>query len=69
MPSVPRRGQERRDEIRRRRAILPPDLREDPTITMDSAWWDHPAYDPCLRRRLGLLGDTEYYAAEVYPQQ
>jgi hypothetical protein len=37
---------------------------------MDSEWWDHPAYKPCLRRRSGLLGDAEYdYNADPYPQQ
>jgi hypothetical protein len=66
-PLVPRHGQERRDEIRRRRAILPPDLREDPAFTMDSKWWDRPAYEPCPRRRSGLLSDAEYdYAAVPY---
>jgi hypothetical protein len=70
VPSVPRRGQERWDKIQRRRAILPPNLREDPVFAMDSEWWDCPAYEPCLRRRSGLLGNAEYdYASEVYPQQ
>jgi hypothetical protein len=60
---VPRRGQERR-------AIVPPDLREDPAFAMDSEWWDRPAYEPCPRRRSGLLSNAEYdYAAKVYPQQ
>jgi hypothetical protein len=36
VPPVPRRGQERRAEIRRRRAILSSDLREDPAFDMDS---------------------------------
>jgi hypothetical protein len=36
VPPVPRRGQERRAEIRRRRAILPLDLREDPALDIDS---------------------------------
>jgi hypothetical protein len=70
IPPVPRRGQERRDEIRHRRAILPPDLRDDPAFDMDSEWWDHPAYEPCLRRRSGLLSHAEYdYAVVPYPQQ
>jgi hypothetical protein len=70
IPPVPRRGQERHDKIRRRWAILPPDLREDPAFAMDSEWRDCPAYEPCPRCRPGLLGDTEYdYVAEVYPQQ
>jgi hypothetical protein len=70
VPPVPRRGWARRDEIQRRRAILPLDLREDPAFAMDSEWWDRPAYDPCPRRRSGLLGDEEYdYAADIYPPQ
>jgi hypothetical protein len=36
VPPMLRRGQARRDEIRRRRAILPPDLHEDPAFAMDS---------------------------------
>jgi hypothetical protein len=37
---------------------------------MDSEWWDRPAYDPCPRRRSGLLGDIEYdYDVDPYPQQ
>jgi hypothetical protein len=47
VPSVPLRGQARRDKIRHRRAILPSDLHEDPTFAMDSEWWDHTAYEPC----------------------
>jgi hypothetical protein len=27
---------------------------------MDSEWWDQPAYESCLRRPSGLLGDEEY---------
>jgi hypothetical protein len=67
---VPRHGRARRDEIRRRQVILPLDLRDDPAFDMDSEWWDRPAYEPCLRRRLGLLLDTEYdYDADPYLQQ
>jgi hypothetical protein len=70
VPPVPRRGRQRRDEIWHRRAILPPDLRDDPAFDMDSEWWDRLAYEPCLRRRSGLLGDAEYdYDADPYPQQ
>jgi hypothetical protein len=51
-------------------SILPSDLREDPAVDMDSEWWDRPTYEPCSRRRSGLLGDTEYDSAVVpYPQQ
>jgi hypothetical protein len=57
-------------EIRHQRAILPPDLHEDPTFTMDSEWWDRPAYEPFPRRRSRLLDDEEYdYTAEVYLPQ
>jgi hypothetical protein len=70
VPPVPRRGRERRDEIQRRQAILPPDLRDDPAFDMDSKWWDRPAYEPCPRRRSSLLGDAEYdYDTDPYPQQ
>jgi hypothetical protein len=64
---LPRRGWERRDEIwcwrdqiRRRLAILPPDLHEDLTFIVESEWWDRPTYKPCLRRRSSLLSDEEY---------
>jgi hypothetical protein len=63
VPLVPRRGWKRRDKIRHQRAILPPDLCEDPTFAMDSEWWDRSAYKPYLRRRSGLLGDKEYVGA------
>jgi hypothetical protein len=67
---VPRHGRARRNEIKRRWAILPPNLHEDPVFTMDSEWWDHLAYEPCPRRQSGLLGDAEYdYDADPYPQQ
>jgi hypothetical protein len=57
---VPRRGRERR-------AILSPDLREDPTFTEDSEWSYRPAYEPCPGHRSGLLGDEEYDdATKVY---
>jgi hypothetical protein len=70
VPLVPRPGQERRDEIRSRRSILPSDLREYLAFAMDSEWWYCPAYEPGPRRRSGLLGDAEYdYAAVPYPQQ
>jgi hypothetical protein len=37
---------------------------------MDSKWWDRPAYESCLRRQSGLLGDAEYsYDADPYQQQ
>jgi hypothetical protein len=37
---------------------------------VDSEWWDRPAYEPCLRRRSGQLGNAEYdYAVDPYPQQ
>jgi hypothetical protein len=37
---------------------------------MDSEWWDYPAYEPCPRRRSGLLGDEEYdYSADVNASQ
>jgi hypothetical protein len=43
-------------------------LREDHAFDMDSEWWDRPAYEPCPRRRSGLLGDAEYdYNADPYP--
>jgi hypothetical protein len=68
IPLVPHRGRAQRDEIRRRWAILPPDLRDDPAFDMDSEWWDCPAYEPCPRRRSGLLGDAEYYYdTDPYP--
>jgi hypothetical protein len=60
----------RGDEIWHRRGILLLDLREDPAFGMDSEWWDCPTYEPCLRRRLSLLGNGEYdYDADPYPQQ
>jgi hypothetical protein len=68
VPPVPRRGRARRDEIWHRRAILPPDLWDDPAFDMDSEWWGRPAYEPCPRRRSGLLGDAEYdYDTDPYP--
>jgi hypothetical protein len=37
---------------------------------MDSELWDRPAYEPCSRRRSGLIGDAEYdYDADLYPQE
>jgi hypothetical protein len=52
------------------RAILSPDLREDHAFDMDSEWWDHPSYEPCLSRRSGLLSDVEYdYDVVPYPQE
>jgi hypothetical protein len=45
VPPVPQRGRERCNEICRRRAILPQDMREDPTFAMDSSWWDRPDDD------------------------
>jgi hypothetical protein len=60
VPPVPRRRQERRAEIRCRWVIRLPDLREDPTFSMDSEWWDCPAYEPCPRCRSGLLDSAEY---------
>jgi hypothetical protein len=37
---------------------------------MYSEWWDCPSYEPCPRRRSGLLGDAEYdYDADPHPQQ
>jgi hypothetical protein len=37
---------------------------------MDSEWWDRPAYEPCLRRRSGLLDDDEYdYDVAPPPQE
>jgi hypothetical protein len=38
VPPVSCRGLARRDEIRRRQAILPSDLREDPAFAVDSEW-------------------------------
>jgi hypothetical protein len=67
---VPPPGQARWDEIQSRRAILTPDLHEDPTFARVSEWWDHPTYEPYSRHRSGLLSDEESdYAAEVYPPQ
>jgi hypothetical protein len=60
VPPVPHHGRAHCDEIWRRRAILPPDLRDDPAFDMDSEWWDHPTDEPCPRRRSGILGDVEY---------
>jgi hypothetical protein len=56
VPPMLRHVRERRNEIRRRRAILPQDLREGPTFSMDLAWWYPPAYEPYPRRHSGLLG-------------
>jgi hypothetical protein len=50
----------RRDKIRRRWAILLPDLWDDSAFDIDLEWWDYPAYEPCPRCRSGLLDDTEY---------
>jgi hypothetical protein len=45
-------------------------LRDDPAFDMDSECWEHPANEPCPRRRSGLLDDAEYdYDADPYPQQ
>jgi hypothetical protein len=42
----------------------------DPAFDKDSEWWDRLTYEPCPRRRSGLLGDAEYdYAADPQPQQ
>jgi hypothetical protein len=40
VPPVPRKGRVRREEIRRHRLILPPDLREEPAFALDSDMWD-----------------------------
>jgi hypothetical protein len=41
-----------------------------PAFSVDSEWWDRPAYESCPRRRSGQLGNAEYdYAADPYPQQ
>jgi hypothetical protein len=69
VPPVPRHGRARCDEIRRRRAILLPDLHKDSAFATDSEWWDRPAYEPCPRRRSGLLGDAQYdYDADPHSQ-
>jgi hypothetical protein len=47
MPLVPREGRERRREITRRRALLPPDLLADPAFGFDSPMlylFGHQAY-------------------------
>ena len=40
VPPVPRSGRERTEEIRRRRALLPPDLLQDPAYALNSSLWD-----------------------------
>jgi hypothetical protein len=53
-PSVPREGRERRDEVRRRRAILSPDLREDPAYALNSYnWISFGTWEFDARRRAG----------------
>jgi hypothetical protein len=38
----------------------PQDLRQDPAFSIDSEWWDRPAYESCSRRCSGLLGNNKY---------
>jgi hypothetical protein len=58
---VPREGQEHHDEVRRHRAILPPDLREDPVYVLNSYnWISFGAREFDSRRQAGYLGDVDY---------
>jgi hypothetical protein len=58
---VPREGRERHDEVRRHRAILPPDLREDPVYVLNSYnWISFGAREFDSRRQAGYLGDVDY---------
>jgi hypothetical protein len=71
VPPMSCQGRETHDEIRRRQATIPHDLQEDPTFSMDSIWWNRPAYKPCPRFRSCRFGDDEYHydAPPDAPQQ
>ena len=63
VPQIPAEGRERLREIRRRRKILPPDLKFDPAFAETSSLWDTwfiPGVVPEARRRMwfGSVGPT-----------
>ena len=62
VPPVPEQIRERREEVRRRRTVLPPDLRDDPAFAVTSYNWiafGTWEFDP--RRRAGYLGDEAFF--------
>jgi hypothetical protein len=66
VPPVPREGQESRQEVRRRQAILPPDLWDDPTFTLTSYNWisfRERGFDAA--RRAGYLGNVDLFTCEL----
>ena len=69
-PPVPRSGRERRDEVRRRRAVLPPDLREDPAYALNSYnWISFGAWEFDARRRAAYLADVDYFEREIAAEE
>jgi hypothetical protein len=40
--------------------MLPQDLWKNPTLFIDSMWWDRPSYEPNVWRCSGLLSYDEY---------
>lgn len=58
---VPRFGPEQIEEIRRRRAVLPPDLGDDPAYAINSPRWDdYCRYETEKGRKAGFLADRDY---------
>jgi hypothetical protein len=62
VPPVAHYASERREEIQRRRAIVPADLRVSPDFAVDSPVWDtyhrrHVLLDK--RRKTGFLGNKD----------
>jgi hypothetical protein len=67
---VPREGRERRDEVRRRRAILPPDLQQDPAYTLNSYnWISFGTWEFDARRRAGYLWVVEFFDREITAEE
>ncbi|MBS2180363.1 hypothetical protein KFZ29_25365, partial [Salmonella enterica subsp. enterica serovar Typhimurium] len=63
-------GREWRDEVRRRRAILPPDLREDPTYALNSYnWISFGTWEFDARRRAAYLADVDYFEREITAEE
>ena len=62
VPPVPEQGREQREEVRRNRTVLLPDLRDDPAFAVTSYNWitfGTWEFDP--RRRAGYLGDASFF--------
>jgi hypothetical protein len=66
VPPVPREGRERRDDVRRRRAILLVDLREDRAYALNSYnWISFGTWEFDARRQAWYLGDVDYFDLEL----